>query len=55
MTKYRCLVCSYVYDEARGAPEEDVAAQTPWANLPVNWCCPECGAQREDFEILETP
>ncbi|MGI9297700.1 MAG: rubredoxin, partial [Gammaproteobacteria bacterium] len=24
-----------------------------WADVPVNWTCPECGARKEDFEMME--
>ena len=24
-----------------------------WADVPMNWTCPECGARKEDFEMVE--
>lgn len=53
MSQHLCLVCGYVYDEASGAPEDGIAPATPWAELPADWCCPECGARRDDFELVE--
>jgi rubredoxin len=26
---------------------------TKWEELPPNWTCPECGARKEDFEMVE--
>ena len=40
MKRYTCLVCGYVYDEAKGSPESGVAPGTPWDKLPPNWVCP---------------
>ena len=28
-------------------------AGTAWADVPMNWTCPECGARKEDFEMVE--
>lgn len=50
--KYVCIVCNYVYDPALGAPEEGIPAGTPFAEIPENWCCPECGVSKADFEPL---
>ena len=53
MKKYMCLICGYVYDEAAGAPDEGIAPGTKWEDVPPNWTCPECGARKEDFELIE--
>ena len=50
---YMCLICGYIYDEAKGAPEEGILPETRWEDIPVNWTCPECGARKEDFEMIE--
>ena len=26
---------------------------TPWDQVPMNWTCPECGARKEDFEMVQ--
>jgi rubredoxin len=46
-----CLICGWIYDEATGA--EGIAPGTPWAQVPMNWTCPECGARKEDFEMVQ--
>jgi rubredoxin len=53
MRKYMCLICGYIYDEAVGAPEDGIAPGPRWEDVPPNWSCPECGARKEDFELIE--
>jgi rubredoxin len=53
LKKWRCLACGYVYDEAEGWPEDGIPAGTRWEDIPAGWCCPECGARKEDFEMVE--
>jgi len=49
---WMCLICGWVYDEAAGLPEEGIAPGTRWDQVPMNWTCPECGARKEDFEMV---
>ena len=53
MKKYMCLICGWIYEEETGAPEEGIPAGTKWEDVPPNWTCPECGARKEDFEMIE--
>jgi rubredoxin len=50
---WMCLICGWIYDEAQGLPEEGIAPGTRWEDIPMNWTCPECGARKEDFEMVE--
>ena len=50
---YMCLICGWLYDEASGSPEDGIAPGTRWEDVPINWTCPECGARKEDFEMVE--
>ena len=50
---WMCLICGWIYDEAAGDPEHGLAPGTAWADVPMNWTCPECGARKEDFEMIE--
>ena len=34
-----------------GAPDDGIAPGTRWADVPMNWTCPECGARKDDFEM----
>lgn len=55
MSEYRvweCQICGWVYDEAKGWPEDGIAPGTRWEDIPDDWACPECGAAKEDFEML---
>jgi rubredoxin len=46
-----CVVCGYVYSEADGDEEHGLAPGTRWADVPDDWTCPECGAEKSDFEM----
>ena len=50
MDKYVCTVCGYVYDPALGDPENDIAPGTAFDDLPDDWVCPVCGADKDQFE-----
>ena len=53
VSAYRCPVCDYVYDEAKGAAREGFPAGTPWSDIPDDWCCPDCGVREKvDFEEI---
>lgn len=51
-TTWMCLICGWIYDEALGDPEHGIAPGTAWADVPMNWTCPECAARKEDFEMV---
>ena len=51
--KYMCVICGFIYDEAAGRPEDGIAPGTAWEDVPDTWCCPDCGASKDDFEMLE--
>ena len=53
MRTWMCLICGWIYDEEAGLPEEGIAPGTRWEDVPPNWVCPECGARKEDFELIE--
>lgn len=51
--KYICLMCGFIYDEAQGWPEDGIAPGTRWDEVPADWLCPDCGATKADFEMVE--
>ncbi len=53
MQTWMCLICGWIYDEAKGDPEHHLAPGTAWVDVPVSWTCPECGARKEDFEMVQ--
>ena len=50
---WMCLICGWIYDEEAGLPDEGIAPGTRWEDVPINWTCPECGARKEDFEMVQ--
>jgi alkane 1-monooxygenase len=49
----RCPGCSYTYEVAVGNELEGFAAGTSWAEIPNDWCCPDCGVREKvDFVPL---
>ncbi len=53
MKQWECQICGFVYDEELGLPEEGIPAGTRWEDIPDDWCCPDCGAAKHDFEMIE--
>ena len=53
MKEWQCTICSFVYDESEGLPEEGIAPGTRWEDIPEDWACPDCGAAKSDFEMIE--
>ena len=54
MKKWQCIQCGFVYDEAKGLPDDGIAPGVTWKDLPDDWVCPDCGAGKEDFELEGT-
>lgn len=53
MKQWICSVCGYIYDEAQGDPEHGIPAGTRWEDVPETWTCPDCGAGKRDFDMVE--
>jgi len=51
--KWLCIICGYIYDESIGWPEDGIDPGTAWENVPEDWTCPECGASKSDFQMIE--
>jgi rubredoxin len=51
--KFLCVVCGFIYDEAKGDPDSGLAPGTKWEDIPEDWSCPECGVTKEDFEEMK--
>lgn len=50
---WMCLICGWMYEEEKGLPDDGILPGTAWANVPMNWTCPECGARKDDFDMVE--
>ena len=49
---YRCKICGYIYHPDKGEPKSDIRPGTPFQELPSNWACPICGADKFAFLII---
>lgn len=50
MDRYVCVICGYVYDPKEGDIESGIPAGTVFEELPADWVCPICGADKSQFE-----
>ena len=51
--KWQCFFCGFYYDEELGLPKEGIAPGTRWEDVPEDWICPECGAMKSDYQMVE--
>ena len=42
---YKCLVCGHIYDDA--------LEEVKFEDLPEDWKCPTCSADKEDFDLVD--
>ena len=47
--KHLCGVCIWEYNEAKGLPAMGIAPGTKWEDLPEDFRCPLCGADKDMF------
>jgi len=52
LQKWQCTTCGEIYDEALGLPEADIAPGTRFKDLPDDWLCPGCGADKSTYVLL---
>jgi len=50
--KFLCIVCGFIYDEAKGDPDSGLSPGTRWEDIPETWSCPQCGVSKSDFEEI---
>jgi hydroxylamine reductase len=53
MKKYRCMSCDYIYDPEIGDPNNAIDPGTAFEDIDEDWVCPECGAGKDEFEVVE--
>jgi rubredoxin len=51
--KYVCEICGHIYDEAEGDEDSGIAPGTLWEDVPDDWHCPECGAEKSEYSLLD--
>jgi len=54
MKQWECIMCGFIYDEAKGLPAEGIAPGTRWDDIPDDWLCPDCGLSKAEFVMLES-
>ena len=53
LRKWQCFFCGFIYDQAVGMPEDGIMPGTAWGDIPDDFICPDCGAAKSDFLMLE--
>lgn len=53
MDKYKCTVCSYIYDPAVVDSTQGIKPGTAFEDLPDTWVCLECSVGKESFEKID--
>lgn len=53
--KWICRQCSMIYDPVIGDPDSGIAPGTAFADIPDDWNCPICGAEKKLFVPYEEP
>lgn len=53
MDKYKCLVCGWIYDPKLGDPDGGIKPGTRFEDIPDEWVCPVCGADKTQFEKIK--
>jgi GntR family transcriptional regulator/MocR family aminotransferase len=53
---FMCGGCYFIYEPANGSPDQLIAPGTPFAAIPANWRCPDCGTDKSTFRpYVEAP
>ena len=53
MKTWMCVNCGFVYEESVGHATSGIAPGTRWEDVPEDWTCPDCGAPKSSFEMIE--
>jgi len=46
---FMCGGCYFIYEQSAGLPDQSIVAGTPFAAIPANWRCPDCGTEKSTF------
>ena len=44
-----CGGCYFIYDPSTGLADQSIPSGTPFAAIPANWRCPDCGTEKTTF------
>jgi rubredoxin len=53
MERWVCKVCGYVYIPEVGHLKSKIPKGTKWEDVPEDWVCPLCSANKDEFEKIE--
>ena len=53
MKKFKCTLCSYIYEPTKGDIEGGIPENTSFNELPEDWTCPICRNSKDKFEEIE--
>ena len=53
MKKYKCGICGYIYDPAKGDPDSGIQPGTAFESIPADWKCPVCGVTKDNFDPID--
>ena len=53
MSRYVCNICGFIYDPQAGDLDSGISPGTPFEDIPDDWVCPECGAVKDQFTIID--
>lgn len=51
--RWICEPCGFIYDPEEGDPDSGIEPGTPFEDIPDDWMCPICGADKASFRELE--
>lgn len=49
LKRYICNICGYCFDPEYGDPDNGIAPDTAFEDIPDDWICPQCGVGKEEF------
>lgn len=52
---FMCGGCYFIYDQSAGLADQGIAADTPFAAIPPDWRCPDCGTDKATFRPYVEP
>ena len=51
-SRLECKICWHVYDPAEGDDYWQIPPNTPFADLPSHWSCPNCDSSKNGFMVI---
>ncbi len=46
---FMCRGCYFIYEEAKGLPQQSIRPGTSFAAISMSWRCPDCGTDKSTF------